>query len=104
MFTSPTFNETEMEMLFNPIQRITERFINYFLNKSKNKISVDLQDIFTRYTNDVIAAITFGVECDSLKEPNNKIFVMGTRLLNKLSGIQDFIFNLYSTFFKVPLL
>lgn len=104
MHGSPTLNEKEMKMLFDSVQEVSERFTTYFIKKSKNKISVDLKDIFARFTNDVITSITFGIECDSLKEPNNKYFLMGTRLVNKLSGIHLFLLNLCPTFFKVHLL
>lgn len=36
-----------------------------------------MQDAFTRYTNDVIAASVFGLEVDSLKEPNNEFYLRG---------------------------
>lgn len=41
-----------------------------------NKIT-EIKDIFTKYTNDVIATCAFGLSVDSMKDPENEFYLMG---------------------------
>jgi hypothetical protein len=38
---------------------------------------LDIKELFTRYTNDVIATTAFGLRVDSLKQPSNEFYTMG---------------------------
>jgi hypothetical protein len=40
---------------------------------------LELKDLYTRYTNDVIATAAFGIGNDSLKNPTNEFYVMGQK-------------------------
>jgi cytochrome P450 family 9 len=40
---------------------------------------LELKDIYTRYTNDVIATAVFGIGVDSLKHPTNEFYMMGQK-------------------------
>jgi cytochrome P450 family 9 len=46
-----------------------------------------MKDLFTRYTNDVIATSAFGISCDSLNNPGNEFYMMG-KDVNNLGGIR----------------
>jgi cytochrome P450 family 9 len=52
---------------------------------------VELKDLFTRYTNDVIATSAFGIACDSLKNPENEFYEMGRDITN-FGGFKAIIF------------
>ena len=54
-----------------------------------------MKDLFTRYTNDVIATTALGIGCDSLKDPANEFYSMG-KLLTTFSGIAQLKFLGYS--------
>jgi cytochrome P450 family 9 len=47
-----------------------------------NILAVEMKDLFTRYTNDVIATAAFGIECDSLRNPKNEFYEMGRDVTN----------------------
>jgi cytochrome P450 family 9 len=38
---------------------------------------MEMKDLFTRYTNDVIATAAFGVGVNSLMEPSNEFYLTG---------------------------
>jgi len=59
-----------------------------------NLLAVEMKDLFTRYTNDVIAKSLFGIGCDSLNSPKNEFYEMG-KDINKFSGLRALIFNGY---------
>jgi len=50
-----------------------------------------MKDLFTRYTNDVIATSAFGIGCDSLNSPKNEFYEMGNDI-NNFSGLRAFVF------------
>jgi cytochrome P450 family 9 len=60
-----------------------------------NIVTVEMKDLFTRYTNDVIATAAFGIECDSLRNPKNEFYGMGRDLTN-FGGVRALIFFGYS--------
>jgi cytochrome P450 family 9 len=53
-------------------------------------LAVEMKDLFTRYTNDVIATSAFGIECDSLNNPKNEFYMMGKDVTN-FGGVRAFI-------------
>ncbi|XP_017770148.1 PREDICTED: cytochrome P450 9e2-like [Nicrophorus vespilloides] len=74
---SPAFTSSKMRAMFNLINDCAKKFVNFHLEASNNgEITMEMKDIFTRYSNDVIATCAFGVTCDSLKEPKNEFYVM----------------------------
>jgi len=56
-----------------------------------NLLAVEMKDLFTRYTNDVIATSAFGIGCDSLKNPKNEFYEMGKDITN-FRGFRSLIF------------
>jgi cytochrome P450 family 9 len=40
---------------------------------------LELKDLYTRHTNDVIATVAFGIGIDSLKQPTNEFYMMGQK-------------------------
>lgn len=101
---SPAFTNIKMKQMFNLINDCASRFTNFFYKKSHNTINVELKDIFTRYTTDVIGSAAFGVTCDSLKEPKNEFYVMGKKATDFESFykvIKFFAYSIMPKFFKV---
>lgn len=58
-----------------------------YRNLEQKYVEVEMKDVFTRYTNDVIASTAFGLKVDSLEDKNNKFYLMGKKATN-FSGIQ----------------
>nr|CAH7720137.1 unnamed protein product [Callosobruchus chinensis] len=56
-------------------------------------ISIETKDVFTRYSTDVIASTVYGVEVDSLQQPNNPFYMMGKQatILDGWSTVTDFM-------------
>ncbi|CAG9818062.1 unnamed protein product [Phaedon cochleariae] len=71
---SPSFTSGKIKTMFGLMSECAENLVDYFKNKKEPSIELDVLDATTRYTNDVIAKIAFGVSVDSLKNPNNEFF------------------------------
>lgn len=72
-----------------------EQFVAYFVNQNAESIEIELKEVFTKFTNDVIATTAFGFSCDSMKNPRNEFYKMGIDLTN-FKGINGLKFFLYS--------
>ncbi|XP_066257287.1 cytochrome P450 9e2-like [Euwallacea similis] len=79
---SGTFTSSKMKHMFGTINEAASNFVQYFIDRDEDIFEVELKDIFTKYTNDVIATSAFGIKVDSLGEPDNKFYNMGRRLTN----------------------
>ncbi|XP_017770134.1 PREDICTED: cytochrome P450 9e2-like [Nicrophorus vespilloides] len=93
---SPAFTSSKMRAMFTLINDCSKKFVDFHLEASKDgEITVEMKDIFTRYSNDVIATCAFGVTCDSLKEPKNEFYEMGREASDFTSFIKNLKFFLY---------
>nr|AKZ17700.1 cytochrome P450 monooxygenase CYP9Z62 [Tenebrio molitor] len=79
---SPAFTSSKMKYMFSLISQSGEQFVNHFLKKNEDLITVEMKDTLTRFTNDVIANTAFGIECDSLGERKNEFYMMGKEATN----------------------
>lgn len=79
---SPSFTSSKMKAMFVLINECTESFIEYFKNQQNDITEVEMKDVFTRYGNDVIASVAFGIKVDSLKNRTNEFYLMGKDATN----------------------
>ncbi|KAK5641880.1 hypothetical protein RI129_010427 [Pyrocoelia pectoralis] len=82
---SPSFTSSKMKAMFGIMAECAENFVNHFKNDNLETATFEFKDIFTRFTNDVIASVSFGVNCDSIKDRDNEFYLMG-KLATNLSG------------------
>lgn len=77
---TPAFTGSKIRGMFELMTQCAENFIDYLEVKAKNpENTIDSKDLFTRYTNDVIATCAFGIDVDSFKYPNNDFYLLGRR-------------------------
>ncbi|XP_023717573.1 cytochrome P450 9e2 isoform X2 [Cryptotermes secundus] len=103
---SPAFTSSKMKNMFVLITECGKQLTDFLENCIKDKnmtiegckieregniLAVEMKDLFTRYTNDVIATSAFGISCDSLNNPGNEFYGMGRDFTN-FSGIRALIF------------
>lgn len=51
---------------------MNDTMLSFKLNEKSQSFCIDIKDILARYTTDVIASCAFGVEANSLKDPNSE--------------------------------
>lgn len=79
---SPSFTSSKMKSMFNLMLECAENFVQYFQHDGSETVVAELKDVFTRYTNDVIASASFGIKCNSLEERENEFYMMGKEATN----------------------
>ncbi|RZC38896.1 cytochrome P450 9e2-like [Asbolus verrucosus] len=75
---SPAFTSSKMKNMYVLIAECAENFVNNF----QTEVEVEAKEFFSKFANDVIATTAFGIQIDSVKEPNNDFFTMGVTLSN----------------------
>ncbi|KAJ4428801.1 hypothetical protein ANN_25794 [Periplaneta americana] len=103
---SPAFTSSKMKTMFTLITECGEQLGDFLKTCIKDKnmsvegckieregdmLVVEMKDLFTRYTNDVIATSAFGIGCDSLNKPKNEFYEMGRDITN-FGGVRSLIF------------
>ncbi|GFG34391.1 hypothetical protein Cfor_10820 [Coptotermes formosanus] len=89
---SPAFTSSKMKMLFTLMSETSKQLTSHLEN---HVLSLELKDLFTKYTNDVIATAAFGIQCNTLDNPDNDFYKMGKEF-NNFSLLRLIIFIAYT--------
>lgn len=86
---SASFTGNKMRMMFDLVVGSTNKFMSTIQSQgeSENDLGVELKDLFTRYTTNVIASTAFGMEVDALTDRENEFYLVGKKITN-FDGIQ----------------
>jgi cytochrome P450 family 6 len=78
---SPTFTSGKMKMMFGTVLDICEEMINY-MSESSGEVEVEMKDILARFTTDVIGNVAFGLEMNTMRDPDSMFRKMGKKVFN----------------------
>nr|BBE49552.1 cytochrome P450 monooxygenase [Adoxophyes honmai] len=98
---SPAFTSSKLKHMIPFMVEVGDQMISSLKKKiedSGNQIlDIDSKDLVTRYANDVIASVAFGLKVDSQSDPDNEFFRMGNETVATTFG-QLFKFVGFSAF------
>ncbi|XP_055386051.1 cytochrome P450 6a9-like [Condylostylus longicornis] len=80
---SPTFTSGKMKFMFPTVFEIGKKLEETLSELIIKENHIEIKDLLARFTTDVIGNCAFGIECNSLKDPNAEFRVMGRRLVSK---------------------
>lgn len=69
---SPTFTSGKIKMMFPTVVDVADKLIMKLKEISMENSEIEIKDIMARYTTDVIGSCAFGINCDSLENPDNE--------------------------------
>lgn len=84
---SPTFTSGKLKTMFHTIFHCAEELSSVFHKYTNGP--VEIKDLLTRFTTDVIGSCAFGIECNSLKDPNTEFRKYGKKVTRQ--GVTDVI-------------
>ncbi|CAL1686503.1 unnamed protein product [Lasius platythorax] len=79
---SPAFTSNKMKNMFKLMSDYAAEFSNYLMQMSAEKKIIDINDVFMRYTIDIIATCAFGITVDSMRNPKNEFYIYGIEAAN----------------------
>lgn len=90
---SPTFTSGKMKMMFGTVRDVGEKFVRTLRTESSEAVNnvIEVKDIAARFTTDVIGSCAFGLECNSLEDPNNEFREKSRKLFDEPKHSQGFI-------------
>ncbi|XP_062142777.1 probable cytochrome P450 6a14 [Drosophila sulfurigaster albostrigata] len=80
---TPTFTSGKIKSMFNTISDVSQQLEDTFQTEVESGGILDVYDLLGRYTVDVIGSCAFGIECNSLKDPQADFRVMGRKLFTE---------------------
>ncbi|XP_034483350.1 probable cytochrome P450 6a21 [Drosophila innubila] len=78
---SSTFTSGKIKFMCPTVVKISQEFIDVFGDMMSKSSIVEVKELLARFTTDVIGTCAFGIECNSLKDPEAEFRVMGRRSL-----------------------
>lgn len=89
---SPAFTGSKMRLMLSLVGECAKRFSEELRRQTNGEAKVfDIKDLMYRYVSDTIATSAFGLEVDSMRNPDNDFFRMGQKVSN-FGGLQGFKF------------
>lgn len=81
---SPAFTGSKMRNMFELVLECADDMSKHLLSEAKQGKPVrwEMKEMCSRFTSDVIASCAFGLKVNSMKDPSNEFFTMGTSNLN----------------------
>ncbi|XP_073813617.1 cytochrome P450 6A1-like [Musca autumnalis] len=76
---SPTFTTGKMKFMYDTLQAVANRLLDVMYEKIEQSSELDIRDILARFNTDIIGSVAFGIECNSLKNPEDRFMVMGRK-------------------------
>nr|ABN80240.1 cytochrome P450 [Liposcelis bostrychophila] len=100
---TPTFTSGKMKMMFPILVESGREMISILEPNAINKDIVEMKDILARFTTDVIASCAFGIDSNSLKNPDTEFRKMGRKIVEPSFAniLRNFSFMAMPTLVKI---
>ncbi|XP_053685852.1 probable cytochrome P450 9f2 [Sabethes cyaneus] len=80
---SPAFTGSKMRQMFDLVRECCESMAKFYRDEigTKPGQEYEMKDVFSRFTNDVIATTAFGIKVDSSKHRDNEFYAQGKKMM-----------------------
>lgn len=78
---SPTFSSGKMKMMFQVLVDCGVELKEYLENFADKGDTLEMREVFAKFSTDVIASCAFGIQCNCIKNPDAEFRKWGKRVL-----------------------
>ncbi|XP_015177307.1 PREDICTED: cytochrome P450 9e2-like [Polistes dominula] len=106
---TPAFTLSKLKGMFKLMNECGADFTEFLSKMPEDKKTIEMKDVFTRYTNDVIATCAFGITINSMRDRDNNFYVLGRKATNfdGIASLKFFLirsFPLFTNLFNIKLI
>lgn len=80
---TPTFTSGQIKMMFQTILECGKNLEMFLEQRAETNEPMDIKDVLARFTTDTIVSCGFGLECDTLKDPDSDFRKHGRLVFNE---------------------
>lgn len=80
---TPTFTSGKMKFMFKTLVDIGERFCDCLSELTEDHDELEMKELCARFTTDVIGTCAFGIDCNSLNDPNAEFRHYGRKIFGE---------------------
>ncbi|XP_053974628.1 cytochrome P450 9e2-like [Hylaeus volcanicus] len=79
---TPAFTSSKLKAMFVLMSECATNIGQFLASLPADQRTIEMKDVFTRYTNDVFASCAFGINVDSMIDRENKFYAYGREALD----------------------
>uniref|UniRef100_U5ELR3 Putative cytochrome n=1 Tax=Corethrella appendiculata TaxID=1370023 RepID=U5ELR3_9DIPT len=89
---TPSFTPGKLKVMFPTILQTANKLLEH-IDSISHESSIEIRDMSARFVTDIIASVSFGIEVNSIENPNHIFRVMGRKAIdsNLMNGIRIFL-------------
>lgn len=77
---SPTFTTGKMKMMHSTFLIVADRFTKHLLPMAEKGEEIEIRELLASFTTDIIGNVAFGVECNSIQDPESAFRQAGRKI------------------------
>lgn len=102
---SPAFTGNKMRMMFDLVRECSFEFMHALSTINGGKYidnDIEIKDLLSRYTTNIIATCAFGFKVDALTDSENELFLSGRKIakIGRKEGLKLMLFESVPTIMK----
>lgn len=78
---TPTFTSGKMKLMFSLMNECAEELRNFLEGPASRNEDLEIKEIMSKFTTDIIGSCVFGLKCNSIKDPNSEFRTMGRKVV-----------------------
>lgn len=78
-----------MKMMFQTFISCTGELVNILKDYTRIEDPVEMKEVFSRFATDIIGSCAFGLDCNSLKNPNSEFRQFGKKIFESSSKLKN---------------
>lgn len=80
---TPTFTSGKLKNMFPTMLDCSKPLLKAIEKSTKSKTVIDIKDVASKFTTDIIGSCAFGIECDSFNDQKSEFHENGKKLLTR---------------------